>query len=171
VTVSNSELGTSEFETVTLTRPEPSDVPESENSELPEVAERDIWRERGLAFVAYFTPPSVLKEPPASVEDLADYAHRAGYTKHPRISVTVDPLTGQKTERRHWVREAGIWWHRLIGIPVTAVCRYVEWIAQRPGRAVPVLLLVKLLAQTSYGSWAITYLFAPVAHAAAWVLL
>ena len=104
---------------------------------------------------AYVTPPSVLTEAPASVAELAAYAHWGAWT-----SGTDGPL-----------RKLGIVWHRLIGLPVTVVCRYVEWTAQRPGRAIPVYLLWKLLISTGPGPWAADHLIRPVLGVLAWVLL
>lgn len=103
----------------------------------------------------YVTPPSVLTESPASVAELAAYAHWGAWT-----SSTGGPL-----------RRLGIVWHRLVGLPTTVVCRYVEWIAQRPGRAIPVYLLFKLLISTGPGPWAAENIIRPVLGVLAWVLL
>jgi hypothetical protein len=119
----------------------------------------DTLRERirsGWAGVReYLTPPSVLTEPPASVAELAAYVHWGTWT-----SSTGGPL-----------RKLGIVWHRLISLPITVVCRYVEWIAQRPGRALPVYLLWKLLISTGPGPWVADHIIRPVLGALAWVLL
>ncbi len=116
-------------------------------------------RERVQSWVqsasAYLTPPSVVTDRPASVKELSAYAHRAGWTAN----------------QAGFVRSAGVAWLRLVGLPSTVVCRYVEWIAQRPGRAVPVAVLVKALTLTTPGGWALDNILAPAAHAAAWVLL
>lgn len=113
------------------------------------------WRVRLRAAGAYFTPPSVLTDRPASVKELSAYAHRAGWTAQPH-----GPL-----------RALGIGWHRAIGLPATVVCRYAEWIAQRPGRALPVFALWKLLILTGPGPWIAENVITPAAHVAAWVLL
>ncbi|WP_433732562.1 hypothetical protein ACQP2Y_46740 (plasmid) [Actinoplanes sp. CA-051413] len=119
----------------------------------------DTLREQirsGLAGIkGYLTPPSVLTQPPASVAELAAYAHWGAWT-----SRTDGPL-----------RRLGIVWHRLVSLPVTVVCRYVEWIAQRPGRAIPVYLLFKLLISTGPGPWVADHLIRPVLGVIAWVLL
>ncbi len=104
---------------------------------------------------AYWTPPAVLTEPPASAAQLAAYAWRGGWT---------GGVDGP-------VRRLGVWWHRLVGLPVTVVCRYVEWVAQRPGRAVPVYVLWRLFVLTTAGQWAMEHLIRPVLGLAAWVLL
>ena len=103
----------------------------------------------------YLTPPSVLTDTPASVAELAAYAHWGAWT-----SSTDGPL-----------RKLGIVWHRMFSLPATVICRYVEWIWQRPGRAIPVYLLFKLLISTGPGPWAVDHLIHPVLGVIAWVLL
>jgi hypothetical protein len=103
----------------------------------------------------YLTPPSVLTEAPASVAELAAYAHWGAWTKS-----TGGPL-----------RKLGIVWHRMFSLPATVVCRYVEWLAQRPGRLIPVFALFKLLISTGPGPWVADHLIHPVLGALAWVLL
>ena len=112
---------------------------------------RWLWH----GFLTYFTPPSIFTDQPASLEDLATYAYEGGWTRR----------------ENGIVRGAGIWWYRLVGLPKTVANRYGEWIWQRPGRAIPVLLLTKLLASTSPGSWLVERVIKPVAHVIAWVLL
>ncbi len=107
------------------------------------------------AATVYLTPPSVLTDSPASVAELAAYAKRADWT----------------ASQTGFLRGAGVAWFRLVGLPITVVCRYVEWIAQRPGRAIPVAVLVKVAALTTPGAWAVDNILTPVAHAAAWILL
>lgn len=120
-----------------------------------DVTMRDRLRDRLLAFRGYWVPPSVLTEAPATVAELAGYAWRGGWT----------------TSESGTVRRLGIWWHRLVSVPVTTVCRYVEWIYQRPGRAVPVFVLWKLLISTGPGPWVADHLIRPVLGLVAWVLL
>jgi hypothetical protein len=103
----------------------------------------------------YFTPPAVLTERPASVAELTAYAKRAGWT----------------SQSHGGIRAAGIAWYRVIGLPTTVVCRYVEWIAQRPGRAIPAFALWKLVISTGPGPWITDNVITPLGHAAAWVLL
>jgi hypothetical protein len=107
-----------------------------------------------VALRAYITPPQVWAEPPASMAELAAYARWGAWTTS----------TGP-------VRRLGIVWHRLVGLPVTTVCRYVEWIAQRPGRAIPVFLLWKLLITTGPGPGFVDHVIRPALAAVAWVLL
>lgn len=105
--------------------------------------------------LVYWIPPAVLTEPPAPVADLAAYARAGAWTRR----------------RSGLVRSAGVWWFRLVGLPYTVVCRYAEWIAQRPGRAIPVLLFVKVMASTSWGSWTVEHLVEPATRAAIWLFL
>ncbi len=82
--------------------------------------------ERVRAVIADLTPPAVWKEQPASLSKLASYAHKAAWTRRDA----------------GFIRSLGIWWCRLVGLPVTVACRYLEWIAQRPGRAATVAALI-----------------------------
>jgi hypothetical protein len=119
------------------------------------ITDRDAWLRWIAAAREYFTPPSLLTEPPPSYTELRAYAHRAGWTSKD---------TGV-------VRTLGVWWHRFVGLPVTFVCRYAEWIAQRPGRAIPVFALWKLLILTTPGPWLADHIIRPVLGFVAWVLL
>lgn len=136
---------------------------------------RDNWRgwiaAQWEASKQYWTPPSVLTERPPTVAELAEYAWRGPWTRHPHTTVNVDQRSQKQTTCRHWIRIAGIWWHRLIGVPTTVVCRYVEWFAQRPGRTIPALLLVRLFTLTGPGAWLVDHLINPLAHGLAWALL
>jgi hypothetical protein len=107
-----------------------------------------------LATRAYITPPQVWAEPPASMAELAAYARWGGWTES----------TGA-------VRRLGIVWHRLVGLPFTTCCRYVEWIAQRPGRAIPVYALWKLFISTGPGPGFADHVIRPALAFMAWVLL
>lgn len=104
---------------------------------------------------AYWVPPNLLTQPPASVAELAAYAHHAGWTS------------------RHDgpIRALGVVWHRAVSLPITAVCRYVEWIAQRPGRALPVFGVWKLLILTGPGPAVADTVIRPALAFLAWVLL
>ncbi len=114
------------------------------------------WLRAGLAGVkGYVVPPAVVTDPPASLAELAGYAHWGAWTTR-----TYGP-----------VRAFGVWWFRLVALPVTAVCRYAEWIAQRPGRALPVFVVWKLLISTGPGPWLAGHVIRPVLALAGWVLL
>jgi hypothetical protein len=57
------------------------------------------------------------------------------------------------------VRRLGVWWFRLVGIPVTIVCHYTAWIVARPARTV-----------VTVGLWAVL-MQVPAVYAAAALLL
>jgi hypothetical protein len=135
------------------------------------ITDSNRWVVLAQAGKAYFTPPAVFTDRPASLAELADYARYAPWTVQPFVDRPYTDEDANQMVKTGAVRAAGIWWYRWIGYPYTVVSRYREWILQRPGRAIPVLLLVKLAASTSYGSWAVDNLLYPVAHAVAWVLL
>ncbi len=116
---------------------------------------RDWLRAALAAIRAYWVPPALLTEPPASLAELAGYAKAGAWTKR----------------RSGFIRGCGVWWYRLVALPVTAVCRYIEWICQRPGRALPVFLLWKLLITTGPGPWLAAHFIHPLLGLAAWVLL
>lgn len=84
-----------------------------------------------------FRPPAVWADPPASLAALSRYARVGGWTGR----------------ADGFVRTAGIWWHRLIGLPITVAAYYGAWVAQRPGRVFTVSVLYVLIAHTGPGSW------------------
>ncbi len=84
--------------------------------------------ERVRAVLADFTPPAVWKDAPASLAELATYARAGAWT----------------AQQAGFVRNLGIWWCRLVAIPATVACRYLEWFAQRPGRTLTVIALIAL---------------------------
>lgn len=159
VTVSNSPISTGESESA----PEPT-LFQEEGGKVSSLQsslhfDLDTLREQlrsGLGGMKdYLTPPSVLTESPASVAELAAYAHWGTWT----------------TSADGPLRKLGIVWHRAFGLPATVVCRYVEWLWQRPGRAIPVFVLWKLLISTGPGPWAVEHLIHPILGVIAWVLL
>lgn len=133
--------------------PSSGNVADSAGLHSPPVA----WRDRTFAALArlktYFMPPSLLTDPPPSMTQLAAYARRGAWTG----------------SRKGFIRSLGVWWYRLVAIPVTAVCRYVEWTLQRAGRAVAVYLVWRLLIST--GGPAVHTPIHTVLRFVAWVLL
>ncbi len=103
----------------------------------------------------YFTPPHLFTDRPASIPELSVYARKGAWTAR---------LDGH-------VRTAGVWFWRLVGLPVTVACRATEWIFQRPGRVAALAALWALLKFTSYGAWFLDTVVSPIAQALAWVLL
>ncbi|MEV4212630.1 hypothetical protein [Micromonospora sp. NPDC049662] len=93
----------------------------------------------------YWTPPKLWGEAPASLEDLSTYAHR-----------------GEWTGKTGGPRFAGIWYWRLIGLPITAICRRLEFVAQRPGRLITVLVVFVLVGRSTYGHTALSWIATPL---------
>ena len=104
---------------------------------------------------AYWLPPNLLVEPPASMAELAAYARLGGWTS--------------KTDG--WFRALGVLWYLLVGLPVTAVCRYFEWIAQRPARAVVAAFLWFVISRSTPGVWLADHIVRPTLAVVAWVFL
>ncbi len=102
------------------------------------------------ASAAYWTPPKLFTDRPASLQQLADYATHA-------------PWTAQQAGI--W-RTAGIGYYRLVAYPKTVSKRYGEWVWQRPGRLLLHVGVIKLVTLTGPGSWAVDHLVYPVAHLA-----
>lgn len=111
----------------------------------------DLW----AATTAYWTPPALFIDRPASLTELAAYAKTAPWTAQ-----TSGPL-----------RAAGVWHYRLIGYPKTVVNRYSEWVWQRPMRLAAHLGGIKILASTGPGIWLVDHIVYPVAHFAGHVFL
>jgi hypothetical protein len=65
-------------------------------------------------------PPNLLTEPRPAWTEMRDYAHHAPY------------LGGG----HRWVREAGVWYWRLVALPMAALARIVEWVFERPTRLI-----------------------------------
>lgn len=139
---SDRRRGGSERETDQFSGPTPAS----------EVTVRDPWWWR---LRDYFTPPELFTDRPASIPELAAYAHRGDWTR----------------QQYGALRAAGIWWWRLVGYPKTVRHRFAEWLWQRPGRAVTAVLLVKLLSLTTPGAYVVDQLIEPVVHAAIWLFL
>ena len=112
----------------------------------------DIRAWAGGLLRRYWTPPKLWDQRAASLQDLSDYAH-----------------TGEWTSRRGFLRALGIGWWRSFGLPVTALCRRIEWVAQRPGRFFAVLLLFELIAHSAPGQLVIHWLGVPL-HWLAWLI-
>lgn len=110
--------------------------PEDSSLQPAPVTARDWLRNAVDGLHDYWVPPTILTGPAPSIKQLANYAHRGGWTtKHGRM------------------RSLGIVWWRLIGKPVTVACRTVEWFAQRPGRAIVAIGLWWLFVSTTPGAW------------------
>jgi len=150
-TVSNSEVGTSDLADAPAER---ETVPQASIARKSAVTFGDIWVRALPKLHAYFTPPNVFTDSPATMGELRKYAHAGGWTSK----------TGT-------LRSLGVGYFRLVARPTTVICRYVEWIAQRPGRAVPVYLLWKLVIRTAPGPWVAEHVIHPLASFAGWLFL
>jgi hypothetical protein len=146
-TLSNSEVGTSDLQDTPAER---ETLPGGPIGRKSAVTRSDVRAK----LHTYFTPPSVLTARPSSVRELRVYAHGAGWTADVGL-----------------LRSLGIGYFRLIGRPATVVCRYVEWIAQRPGRALPVFAAWKLFILVGPGPWVADYLIRPAGVLAGWIFL
>lgn len=129
--------------------------PEGSSLHRNSTTDRDGRREIARRVREYWVPPNLLTKPPPPYSALVNYAYRGAWASKPGGPV----------------REAGILWHRAVSLPATAVCRYVEWIGQRPGRAVPVFALWRLLLATDAGHWLAADLVHPALAALGWALL
>lgn len=151
VTVRNPEVCSAEFEGASEPTPSTGERAETLKSE---VTVRDRVRDVLVASRAYWTPPEILTKRPPTVAALAAYARRGAWTRD---------LDGP-------IRRAGVWWFRLVGVPVTVMCRFAEWVWQRPGRALTASTLFVLFAHTTPGRWLVDAVSA-VVGVLAWALL
>jgi hypothetical protein len=124
-------------------------VPESVLERAPWLIQAavEVWTVWWPRVSAYWRWPHLLATPPPSVAELAAYAEH-----------------GPWASKTGFLRHAGIWWFRLVAVPVNVVARYGAWIADRPGRAFTVAVLYTLLAHTSYLGWLL-----PFPDVAAWL--
>lgn len=142
-TLSDSEVGTSEFEGAPAER-------ETGAGATSEVTQREILR----SVARYLTPPDILRGTPDSLPKMREYAHR-----------------GEQVAKRGTLRALGIGYFRAVARPAAVVCRSVEWIAVRPGRALTVFATWKLVITTGPGPWIVHHIIDPALHLAGWVFL
>ncbi len=134
--------------------PQVSDLSAFADAETATGAEARI-RAFGASTAAYWTPPAVYTDRPASLAELAAYAKQA-------------PWTHQQTGI---IRGLGVAYYRGVAYPYTVISRYREWFAQRPGRLLVLFGGVKLAAMTGPGIWAVDHLVYPAARIAGHVFL
>ncbi len=149
---------TAQAPTSEITKPQVSDHPDSANAGAARLQVAGFTARVKAAWVRsadYWTPPSLFTDRPASLAELADYAHSA-------------PWTHQRTGL---IRGLGIAWYRLFGLPYTVISRYREWFAQRPLRWAALAGGIKLLTMTGPGAWLVDHLVYPVARLAGHVFL
>jgi len=97
---------------------------------------RATWAPVAAWLRANLRPPLVWTEPPASLADLSHYAHEQPYAAKYGIA-----------------RLAGVWWNRVVAMPLSAVAYYGAWIVQRPSRVAALAVLYTVLAHTTVGLW------------------
>ena len=152
-TDSDSPISNGESESASEAPQGPETGPESSNLQSQLLTVRNwLWRQWTAGRI-YWIPPALLTEPPPTVSDLANYARHGTWT------------TGDG-----FVRRVGVIWHLTVSLPVTAVCRYTEWVLQRPGRFLPIFALWKLLILTGGGPWTSTHLIRPLLGLLAWIM-
>ena len=79
--------------------------------------ERD-WRAGVVArLVRELTPPEPWQHRPASLAAMWRYARRGGWTGPDGLA-----------------RRLGVWWYRLVSLPVCLVTHYLAWLVARPSR-------------------------------------
>jgi hypothetical protein len=152
VTDRNSELRTSEFADPS---PERETAPQASESPKSEVTYGDIARRAVASTATYFTPPSILTARPESVVELRRYPREGDW-----LLAKVSPL-----------RTLAVTYWRAIGLPVTVICRYVEWIAQRPGRALLAYVLWRLFTVAGPGRWLVENVGPALGSIGKWLFL
>lgn len=125
----------------TAENPSPSAGPDTE----PAAGGFSLRSWLGDTLGRYWTPPALWTQPAASLNDLSAYAHR-----------------GEWTSKKGPLRALGIGWWRVIGLPITAACRRIEWVAQRPGRFLTIFTLFVLVARSNWGHTALHWLALPL---------
>ncbi|PRX92015.1 hypothetical protein [Allonocardiopsis opalescens] len=90
-------------------------------------------KDRARGVVATWTPPEIWAESRPSLRDIHTYATKGDWTS----------ATGR-------ARTAGVWYGRLVAIPVTAGAYYLAWLAERPSRAIATLVLLVCLWQIPF---------------------
>lgn len=151
MTDSDSELRTSQFA-------DPADheiAPETPETLKSEVTGRDIARRVIESTATYFTPPSVLTARPESVTELRRYPREGDW-----LLARIGPL-----------RTLAVAYWRTVGLPITVACRYVEWVAQRPGRALLAYGLWRLFTVAGPGRWIVENVGPVLGSIAKWLFL
>lgn len=147
-TLRNPELGTSDPEDAPVER---ENAPQATDSRKSVVTNSDIKART----IAYFTPPSILTDAPESIPAKRRYARSGDW-----IASVDGPI-----------RKLGIGYWRVIALPVSVVAGYVTWIADRPGRALIVYGLWRMVIGNPPGPWLTKNILTPAGSVAAWLFL
>lgn len=78
------------------------------------------------------TPPEPWQHRPASLAAMWRYASRGGWAGPTGVA-----------------RRLGVWWYRLVALPVTVVCHYTAWLVARPSRAITAAVVGLLVWQAA----------------------
>lgn len=90
----------------------------------PTTTDSDVRGGGWQRLVGELRPPEPWTHRPASLAAMARYASRGGWTGPEGLA-----------------RRLGVWWYRLIAVPVTLVCHYTAWLVARPSRALTAALV------------------------------
>ena len=74
------------------------------------------------------TPPEPWQHRPASLAAMWRYAARGGWTGPEGLA-----------------RQVGIWWYRLVALPVCLITHYTAWLVARPSRTLTAALVALLV--------------------------
>src|SRR5689334_4436870 len=121
---------------ITSEQVNPSEITDGTETATPRKGRIGLW---WAASKAYWTPPAVFTDRPASLDELRAYA-------------TAAPWTHQKTGP---IRALGVGYYRFVAYPRTVRLRYTEWFWQRPLRLAAYLGGIKLLSMTGPGDWVV----------------
>jgi hypothetical protein len=100
-------------------------------------------------------PPHVLTSPPAAYDELTAYAYRGSWT----------------SSAHGFIRGLGTLWLIVIALPVIFALRMVEWIIQRPSRALFFVLVWELAIRTPPGLWLCHDVLRPFWSVLGWIFL
>src|SRR5690554_2618393 len=112
---------------------------------------------RRAKLLAQLRPPEPWQHRPASLAAMWRYARRGGWTgadvrlvrdnpdgpwRQVRASESEADLAGKDIRTRLPAsRVAGIWWFRLVALPICTITHYLAWLVARPSRTATVALL------------------------------
>jgi len=80
--------------------------------------------------VRELTPPEPWQHRPASLAAMWRYARRGGWTGPDGLA-----------------RRLGVWWYRLVTLPVSLVCHYTAWLVARPSRTLTAAVVALVVWQ------------------------
>lgn len=81
-------------------------------------------------------PPEPWQHRPASLAAMSRYAHKGRWTRQDGPA-----------------RFCGVWYFRLVALPVAVLTHYLAWLVQRPSRAITAAAIYIVLVHTGPGAW------------------